>query len=269
MARQTGESSTIDSSIALHQSMPLHGHAKTRVGSMSTHKTKSKIHWIFAALLLAVASAFAQDRQSENLGVAPNPAYRVSRGDELVFRFVYTPELNISATVRSDGRVSLPLIGDLLVQGMTVQELTDMVQLRLTEQVKRPQVVININGAGSQRVFVGGEVTKPGVQPLVGPLTALQAVMAAEGLRDTAQNTQVLVLRRGAPGAPSEVLRVDLAAVMAGRDGAQDPLLMPYDVVVVPKSGIASVNLWVDQYLRRTLPFSLGFSYNVGGGSLR
>ena len=73
----------------------------------------------------------------------------------------------------------------------------------------------------------------------------------------------MLVLRRGAPGAPSEVIRVDLQALMAGTAGAQDPLLMPYDVVVVPRSGIASVNTWVDQYLRRTLPFSIGFSYTI------
>lgn len=221
------------------------------------------------ALLLALAgtgtvrAATPADASADAVASSTTPAYRVSRGDELIFRFIYTPELNINAVVRSDGRISLPLIGDLAVQGMTVQQLIDLVQGRLAEQVKRPQVVININGAGSQRVFVGGEVTRPGVQPLVGPLTTLQAVMAAEGLRDTAQPAEVMVLRRGAPGAASTVLRVDLAAVMAGKDGADDPLLMPYDVVVVPRSGIAGVGLWVDQYLRRTLPFSMGFSYTI------
>lgn len=218
----------------------------------------------------AAAGGLAMAALPASAASSTAPAYRVSRGDELTLRFIYTPELNINAVVRSDGRISLPLIGDLLVQGMTVQQLTELVQQTLAEQVKRPQVVINIAGTGSQRVFVGGEVSRPGVQPLVGPLTALQAVMAAEGLRDTAAPAEALVLRRGAPGSPSEVLRVDLAGLMAGRDGAQDPLLMPYDVVVVPRSGIAGVNLWVDQYLRRSLPFSLGFSYNINGnGSLK
>lgn len=192
------------------------------------------------------------------------PVYRVVRGDELSFKFIYTPELNTVATVRSDGRISLPLIGDVIVQGMSVQELIDLVERRLAEQVKRPQVVVNVAGTGSQRVFVGGEVTKPGVQPLLGPMTALQAVMAAEGLRDTAQATEALVLRRPpAAGQGGEVIRVDLKAVMAGAPGADDPVLQPYDMVVVPKSGIASVNTWVDQYLRRTLPFSMGFSYTI------
>jgi hypothetical protein len=59
------------------------------------------------------------------------------------------------------------------------------------------------------------------------------------------------------------VLPVDLAAAMAGVEGARDITLQPYDVVVVPRSGIASLNLWVDQYIRRVLPFSTGFSYTI------
>ena len=192
------------------------------------------------------------------------PVYRVTRGDELVFRFTYTPELNTTAVVRSDGRVSLPLAGDLAVDGLSLPELTQFVQQQLAGQVRRPQVIINVSGTGSQRVFIGGEVLKPGVQPLLGPLSVLQAVMAAEGLRDTAAPSEVLVLRRNGPvGSASEVVKVDVAGLMAGREDARDLLLMPYDVVVVPRSGIAKVNVWVDQYLRRTLPFNMGFNYTI------
>jgi protein involved in polysaccharide export with SLBB domain len=224
---------------------------------------------LLAAATLGVWMA-ASDVQAQTDAV-PRPwdaaaaaaLYRVARGDELQLRFLYTPELNLNVVVRSDGRVSLPLVGDVLVEGLTVPALTERVQRQLAEQVRRPQVVINIGPSSSQRVFVGGEVQRPGVQPLIGPLTVLQAVMAAEGLRDSAQPAEVLVLRRGPPGTPSEVLRVDLAQLLAGAAGASDPMLMPYDVIVVPRSGIASVGLWVDQYLRRTLPFSLGFTYNL------
>ncbi len=189
-------------------------------------------------------------------------SYRVSRGDEINFRFFYAPELNMVATVRVDGRVALPLIGELLAEGMTVAELTATVEQRMAEQVRRPQVVINLQGAGAQRVFVGGEVAKPGVQPLVGPLTVLQAVMVAEGLKDTAQPRDVIVLRRG-PGGERTVHAVNLAAALAGRDTLPDLSLQAFDVVIVPRSGIADINLWVDQYLRRTLPFSAGFSYTI------
>jgi polysaccharide export outer membrane protein len=193
---------------------------------------------------------------------APAAGYRLARGDELNFRFLYTPELNMQAVVRPDGRIALPLMGDLLVEGLSVAELTDRVQRGLAEQVRRPQVVINVQGTGSQRVFIGGEVVRSGVQPLVGPLSVLQAVMAAEGLKDTAQPAEVVVLRRG-PGGRTEPMRLDLRPLLAGQPGAQDLLLQPYDVVVVPRSGIANLGLWVDQYVRRVLPVSLGFSYTI------
>ena len=73
---------------------------------------------------------------------------------------------------------------------------------------------------------------------------------------------QVLLLRRGAQG-QRQVLRVDLDAAMSGRDLAGDVPLQAFDVVVVPRSGIADVGRWVDLYIRRVLPVSLGFSYTI------
>lgn len=201
--------------------------------------------------------------------VADGGSYRIARGDELHFRFTYTPELNIQAVVRPDGRVALPMVGEMRVEGLSIRELTDQVEQALAGQVRRPQVVINLHGTGSQRVFVGGEVTRPGMQPLVGPLTVLQAVMAAEGLKEGAQPAQVLLLRRGADG-QAQPQRVDLARLMAGEPDARDVPLQPFDVVLVPRSGIANFNLWVDQYIRRALPLSLGFSYTINrNGSLQ
>lgn len=222
-------------------------------------------------LLLALAGVAAcfgsamparADDPAPAVADAERQVYRVGRGDDLSFRFTYTPELNTQAVVRPDGRVALPLIGELFIEGLTVAELTELVQARLEGQVRRPQLVINVQGGGSQRVFIGGEVGRPGVQPLVGPLTVLQAVMAAEGLKDSAQPSEVLLLRRG-PKGEAQAQRVDLAGLMAGQPGARDVELRAFDVVVVPKSGIASLGLWVDQYIRRVLPMSLGFSYVI------
>ncbi len=193
---------------------------------------------------------------------APAPGYRIARGDELNFRFLYAPELSTIATVRSDGRVALPYAGEFVAEGLSMDELKALVEQRVASQVRRPQVVVNVSGGASQRVFVGGEVARPGMQPLIGPLTALQAVMVAEGMKDGAQPRDVVVLRRG-PQGERLVLPVDLAAAMAGAEGAQDVALQPYDVVIVPRSGIASLNLWIDQYIRRVLPFSTGFSYTI------
>ena len=105
-------------------------------------------------------------------------------------------------------------------------------------------------------------MTRPSMQQLAGPLTVLQAVMMAEGLRESAQPAKTIVLRR-APDGTAKVLQVDLDAVMDGSDLAQDVPLQAYDVVIVPRSGIANLGRWVDQYIKRVIPFSLGFSYTI------
>ena len=243
------------------------------------HSSMTKFAWsagMGGAMVFGLASLLAPDHATaQTAAAAPavsSPvvaAYRVSRGDELNFRFFYAPELNTTASVRPDGRVALPLVGEIEVDGLSIAELSAKVEQLLSAQVRRPQVIINVQGGGSQRVFVGGEVGRPGVQPYLGPLTVLQAVMVAEGLREGAQPAAALVMRRG-PGGERQLLRVDLAAVTSGRDLSQDLALQPFDVVIVPRSGIADLNLWIEQYVRRVLPFSLGFSYTINrNGSIQ
>ncbi len=224
--------------------------------------------WLVANVMPAAwgLSQAAESVESPAAMAVQPSGYRVGRGDELNFRFYYTPELNTVASVRADGRVALPLIGDIEVAGLSVQALAAKVEAALVGRVKRPQVVVNVQGgSGSQRVFVGGEVGHPGAQPLLGPLTVLQAVMAAEGFKDTAQPASVVVLRANANGSQTEptLLKVDLAGLMNGQPGARDVLLSAQDVVIVPRSGVANLNLWIDQYLRRNLPINFGVNYTV------
>jgi protein involved in polysaccharide export with SLBB domain len=210
------------------------------------------LFWLGAGAVLA----------AEGAPLPELPGYQVGISDELNFRFIYVPELNTVVTVRSDGRISLPLIGELLVDGLTLAEVTERVEAQMSAHLRRPQLVVNVQGAGSRRVFVGGEVGRPSMQPLLGPLTVLQAVMVAEGLRETASPQQTTVLRRG-PAGERTVLSVDLDAVMSGRDLTQDLPLQAYDVVIVPRSGIANLGRWVDQYIRRVVPVNLGFNYTI------
>ena len=219
---------------------------------------------LLAILLATLLAAFASPAraQADSASATPPAEYRIGRGDDLELRFFYTPELNTRATVRSDGRISIPLAGEVVVEGRTVAELAALVERLLEPQVRRAQVAINVQGSATQRIFVGGEVGRPGVQVLSGPMTALQAVMVAEGVRDTAQPSKALVLRRAGAGG-RQVLKLDLQAAMNGESPDGDLVLQPFDVVVVPRSGIADVGRWVDLYIRRTLPVSFGVSYTV------
>lgn len=188
--------------------------------------------------------------------------YTISTGDELDMRFVYTPELNTTVTVRPDGKISAPLVGDVKVAGLSPAEVSDQLRKAYANQVKRPEVSVNVRGFASQRVFVGGEVAQPGAQQLAGHLSVLDAIMTAQGYKDTARLNEVVVVRRGDDG-KRVVFPVNLEKVISGEDSTQDVLLRPYDVVIVPKSGIANVNLWVDQYIRKNLPINFGVSYSV------
>lgn len=218
-----------------------------------------------------VVPSWAQPAGALPAAVPAAPAadsYRISRGDELDLRFFYTPELNTKAVVRGDGRISLHLVGEISVEGQTISELSASIERLLSPQVKRAQVAINISSPSNLRVFVGGEVVRPGMQPLAGPMTALQAVMVAEGVKDTAQPSMAVVLRR-LPNGERKSIPVDIHRLMKGQDAAGDVLLQPFDVVVVPRSGIADVGRWVDLYIRRVLPVSFGVSYTVDrNGSL-
>lgn len=95
-----------------------------------------------------------------------------------------------------------------------------------------------------------------GLFPLVGHTTVLHAIAQAHGFRETARVNEVILIRRGADNKPI-VTTLNLEKARDGSDTSQDVLLMPYDIVFVPRSPIANVDLWVDQYIRRLLPFSL------------
>lgn len=114
------------------------------------------------------------------------------------------------------------------------------------------------------KVYVGGEVAKPGMVPIDGRLTALTAVMYAGGFTNTASAKNAFLLRDSGDHKP-ELLKLHLDDAMKG---GSDTVLKPYDVVFVPKSGIAKLDRTMDQYIRGILPFMAtgGFSYIFGGG---
>src|SRR5262245_49330612 len=119
-----------------------------------------------------------------------NPAvtdYRIGPGDELEVKFFYTPELTTVAVVRADGSINLPLVGDVKVAESTPRELAARLQAEYLKHLQRPEVAINVRTFASQRVFVGGQVGRPGMQPLVGRVSVLQAVLAADGFKDDAR----------------------------------------------------------------------------------
>ena len=190
--------------------------------------------------------------------------YRIAPGDELALKFFYAPELNDTVTVRPDGRINLELVGDVQAVDLTPAQLAKRLQNAYATNVREPDVSVEVEkGFSRQRVFVGGEVVHPGMQALTPSLTVMRALILAEGLKDTAAQHGILVLRKGANGR-SHVLKVDVASLKRDDSAASsDPILQPDDVVLAVPSRVAKLNTWIDQYIRRNIPISTGVYYQI------
>ena len=189
------------------------------------------------------------------------PPYRFYPGDEIEIGLPTAPELSKSVVVQPDGRVSLPLIGSVMAADRTLDELHDALVRAYSQQLLRPQVDIAPKAA-PLKVFVGGEVKNPGVLDLVGDGDALRAVIQAGDFLNSSDRRKVIILRRG-PDGRGMIRTVNLQKGLTS--GAADLVpLRRFDIVYVPKSGVANATLFVQQYFRDLSPIQFGFNYARG-----
>jgi len=182
--------------------------------------------------------------------------YIINPGDKLDIKLFYTPDLNEEVTVRPDGRISLQLVGEIIAAGRTPAALGAILTEQYGLEIKEPEVTVIVRSFSAQKIYVDGEVGEPTLLDLESRTTVLQSIAAAGGLLDTARLNEVIVIRRG-PDSEPLVIPVDLEKALDGSDMSQDLVLMPYDLVYVPKSPIGNVNVWVDQYISGVLPSEL------------
>jgi polysaccharide export outer membrane protein len=162
------------------------------------------------------------------------PDYRIGPGDVLAIDVWKEPDASTAATVvRPDGRVSLALLGELMVAGSTLQELQDSVSARYARIIRDARVHVTVREVNSQRVYVIGEVRREGAIRIVTPLTVLQALADSGGLTDYAKKKKIYILR--ADNGRQVKLPFDYNAVLRGRNVEQNITLLPGDTVVVPR----------------------------------
>ncbi len=207
--------------------------------------------------LLATRSATTANQDGD---AEPRPEYVIQDGDALGIKFFLNPELNEEVVVRPDGRISLQLISEVVAAGRTPRELGRQLEQLYSSELDRPSVSVIVRSFSSQRVYVDGEVNQPGELEVVGSLTLLQAIARAEGFTELAKVRQLIVIRREADGQP-RTIPIDVRELRRGRD--RDLALKPFDVVYVPRTRIANVNQWIDQYIRKSIPVSFGFRIDV------
>lgn len=155
--------------------------------------------------------------------------YRIGAEDVLEIAVWKEPELSRSAPVRPDGYVTVPVAGEIKAAGKTAKQLEQEIAAKLAERITSPVVTVTIKEINSSRVFVLGEVTRPGVYPLRGTMSVLQLLAIAGGLTEFADGDEIVVLRRTSTG-EEQKLRFDYDAAVGG-----SPFdLEPGDTIVVP-----------------------------------
>ena len=190
------------------------------------------------------------------------PEYRLYPGDQVDVTVLSAPELNRSVAVQPDGRITLPLVAPVMAADRTIPQVEAMLAGAYAPQLVRPEVSISLKQAQPLRIFVGGEVDRPGIYDMPGDIDALQAVVMAGGFKTSAAMGDVVIIRRGPGGVP--MARVANLRAFTRDPGSTDAVpLRRFDVVFVPRKAISEVALFVQQYLRDPLPVQ--FSYVVNG----
>ena len=181
------------------------------------------------------------------------PAYTLANGDMFEVTFLFEGHLNTRVTVRPDGKVALPIVGEVQAAGRSPAELDSMLTAAYAKYYQQPEVTVNVVKFAPPAVYILGEVQRPGMVKLTPGMTMLQAIAERGGPVMGANIGSVMLLRRmGGKKAVAE--RVDLERVLEGKERAQDLLLAPYDIVYVPASFITRVNRFVDQFFAKMTP---------------
>jgi protein involved in polysaccharide export with SLBB domain len=190
--------------------------------------------------------------------------YRIQIGDELHVRFTFQPEMNEELPVRPDGRITLATTGEIAVAGLTPSDLEKVIIEKSSRQLRNPEVRVIVTKIGEQRVYVGGEVSRPGYVLLQPNMTPVQAVMQTGGFRMTAKPESVLLLSPRRDGEFSAA-RLNLKQVV--EEGVPERVrLAAGDVLYVPASWVGDANQVVDLYVRGLIPVlpRVGAGYSLG-----
>jgi len=230
--------------------------------------------FLLAALLLAActpgtsftsttAGLALQESQPQGFASWTNalPAYRIGPGDKLRVQFLLTPDMNETVTVAPDGSFALRVAGRVEADGATTSEIEARIAQAARGALNNPMVTVGVEDAASAVVYVGGQVQRAGAYPLAGRRGLMEHVLLAGGLSEQARMDQVALIRRSPEGRP--MLRTVNLQGFASTGLGDDVALQPGDIVFVPRSRIAELNLWIEQFVNRTLQINRSFNYTI------
>jgi polysaccharide export outer membrane protein len=165
-------------------------------------------------------------------GIEPPPGYVIGAEDVLAVVFWREKDLSSDVAVRPDGKITLPLINDIDAAGLTPEQLRDRVNKMAVQFVEDPNVTVVVKAINSRKVYITGQVPKPGAYPLGGPTTVLQLIAMAGGVAEYAESENISIMRteNGRP----QAIPFNYKDVAKRKNLSQNIELRPGDTVVVP-----------------------------------
>jgi len=196
----------------------------------------SSLPWAQGTENSAVQSSAAQPAKTVDASSTPkahDDSFVIGNDDVLAINVWKEPDISRSIPVRSDGKISLPLVGEVQATGRTPLKLEQDIAAKLKSYIEEPEVTVIVQQINSQKFNILGQVTKPGSYPLTNSPTVLDAIALAGGFRDFAKQKAIYVLRQNSDGSQARI-PFNYKAVVKGKNPGQNIKLQPHDTIVVP-----------------------------------
>ena len=202
---------------------------------------KHRIYFALAICLLALPlSIAAQVQTPPRLTTVTEDRYRLQPGDVLEVQFRYSPEFNQIVTVQPDGYITIEIGGDLKVAGFTIEQTREAILRQARTRLQDPVATIVLKEFQRPYFVVAGEVSQPGKIEMRERVTAIQAIMLAGGMKETAKSSQVVVFRT-INSDMAEVKLLNLKNIRRTSDLENDLTLQAGDMVFVPRDKISKI----------------------------
>lgn len=177
----------------------------------------------------ATDAGIPDQRLSTNFpGIVDPSSYQIGPEDVLQVRVWREPELSVQQSVRPDGKITMPLIGDIDANKTTPKVLSETIAAKLKEFINNPSVMVTVEQVRSKKYTITGEVGRPGSYPLLSTTTVLDALTNSGGFRDFANKKKITIIRG------DERFRFNYNDVIEGKNMEQNIELKNGDLIVVP-----------------------------------
>lgn len=198
----------------------------------------------FAFVHVDASDRFSSGSQSASAGAsaagpssattkAHDASYVIGNSDVLAITVWKEPDVSRSIPVRPDGKISLPLVGEIQAAGRTPLQLEEEIAAKLQTYINKPDVTVIVQEINSEKFNILGRVVKPGSYPLSGAATVLDAIATAGGFQDFAKQKSIYILRSNPAGGQSRMM-FNYKDVIKGKHPEQNIKLEPRDTIVVP-----------------------------------